>query len=96
MQQVKQMIEGGVSASTAIKEAIGTSVTSFADRNGLSRIYTSEILNLVRAPDAATCEALGTELGGEPFEWALFLWEYAKPDADRFAAALASRSAAGA
>lgn len=94
MQQVKEMVAARVSVSTAIKESLAMSQTAFADKYGLGRTTTSERLNLERAPDVSTCEALSKELGGAPYEWALFLWEAARPSEDRFNAAAASADAA--
>jgi len=82
--RVKQMIEAGVSLSTAIKEALPASVSEFCDQHGLTRPVVSDMINLVRAPDLRLCAALSKELGGEPYEWAMLLWEHAKPSADRF------------
>lgn len=90
MQQVKQMLAAGVSVSTAIKEALGMSVTAFADKHELARTITSEMLNLSRFPDLPTCTALAKELGGEPYDWALLLWKAAKPVKTRFADAAES------
>jgi hypothetical protein len=82
--QVKQMVEAGVSVPTAIKEAIGTSVTSWADKHELSRTLASEMINLVRLPDTLMCAALAADFGGEPYDWAVFMWEAARPSAERF------------
>ncbi len=90
MQQVKQMVEAGVSLSTAIKESLGTSVTAFADENRLSRTLTSEVLNGERMPRADVCLALEKRLGGLAYEWALLLWEAARPTPERFANGVAA------
>ncbi len=89
MEQVKQMIDAGVSLSTAIKEALGQSVTSWADRHSLARPTTSEVLNCERTPRVDICRALAADLGGEPLDWALLLWEHAKPRPEEFAASAA-------
>lgn len=86
MDKVKQMVAAGISLSTAIKEVLGSSVTAFADRHELSRPIASEVLNLDRSPRADVCEALAKELGGDAYEWALLLWEGARPSPERFAA----------
>jgi hypothetical protein len=85
MEQVKQMVEAGVSLSTAIKEAIGQSVTSWADKHGLSRQIASEVLNSERSPRVDVCEALAMDLGSDAYSWALELWGAARPNAERFA-----------
>jgi hypothetical protein len=87
MDQVKQMVEAGVSLPTAIKEALGQSLTSWADRHGLSRPTTSEVVNCERAPRVDVCKALAKDLGGSAYDWALLLWEAARPSSDSFATA---------
>lgn len=86
MEQVKHMVEAGVSIATAIKEALGQSVTSWADKHGLSRPIVSDVLNGERVPRADVCRALAADLGGTPYEWAMELWSAAKPSEERFAA----------
>jgi len=85
MDQVKQMVGAGVSLPTAIKEVLGQSVTSWADKHGLSRTVTSEVLNCERAPRPDVCRALEVDLGGAAYEWATALWEAARPSVERFA-----------
>lgn len=85
MDRVKQMIAAGISASTAIKELLGQNVSAWADKHDLARSTTSEVLNGDRAPRVDICNALAQDLGGMPFDWALLLWESAKPSEERFA-----------
>lgn len=88
MDKVKQMVAAGVSLPAAIKEALkneGMTVSAFCSRYGMNRVQGGEILNLVRSPDARTCDGLARELGGQPFDWALLLWEHARPVAKDFA-----------
>lgn len=87
MDRVKQLLAAGLSLPAAIKDSLGMSVTSFADKYDLPRSITSEVINLDRAPRAAYCSALAAELGGTAYEWAELLWESAKPQPERFAAA---------
>jgi hypothetical protein len=87
MDSVKRMIGAGANLSMAIKQELGMSVTAFADKFDLARTITSEVLNLDRAPRMDVCRALASELGGEPYEWAVLLWEAAKPQPARFIAA---------
>lgn len=84
MDNVKQMVQAGVSLPTAIKEAIGQSVTSWADKNDLSRQITSEVLNCERSPRVEVCRALERDLGGDAYAWALLLWQGARPNAAAF------------
>ena len=86
MEQVKQMVAAGVSLPTAIKEALGRSVTAFADSHGLSRQISSEVLNCERSPRVDVCRAIANDLGGDAFAWANLLWEGARPHAEDFAA----------
>lgn len=88
MQRVKEMMAAGVGVTTAIKEAIGMNVTAFADKHDLSRTLTSDVINLERFPRPAICLALSTELDGDPFDWAVLLWEAGKPERETFNASL--------
>jgi hypothetical protein len=85
--QVKKMVESGVSLSTAIKESLGQSVTAWADKHSLSRQITSEVLNSERAPRVDVCRALEADLGGPALEWAQLLWRTAEPKPEAFATA---------
>lgn len=87
MEQVKQMVAAGVSLSTAIKEVIGQSVTSWADKHSLNRSITSEVLNLEHGPRADVCRALAKDLGGSAFDWATLMWECAKPSPTNYESA---------
>jgi len=87
VENVKRMVEGGTSVPTAIKEALGISVTAFADRHGLHRSTTSEVINLDRGPREPICSALAIELGGTSLEWAELLWSAARPKPEQFQAA---------
>jgi hypothetical protein len=82
--KVKKLLDAGMSLSSAIKEALGMSVTAFADKYGMPRSITSEVLNLDRSPRLQQCSALAQEIGGSPFEWAELLWEHSRPRADAF------------
>jgi hypothetical protein len=42
------------------------------------------MINLVRLPDTLMCAALAADFGGEPYDWAVFMWEAARPSAERF------------
>lgn len=86
MDKVKKLMAAGMSLSAAIKEALGMSITSFADKHRLHRSITSEVINLDRAPRLDQCAALATELGGSAFEWAELLWEHARPQQEAFSA----------
>lgn len=81
MNKVKQLINAGATVPTAIKESLGMTVGEFADKHGLPRPSTSEVINLGRRPTEAQAEALAAELGGTPEEWRLLLWQAAKPTA---------------
>lgn len=94
MDQVKQMVDAGVSVPTAIKEAIGQSVTSWADKHGLVRPIASEVINCERTPRPDVCRALAADLGESAYEWALFLWEAARPTIERFAPPVEANSTA--
>lgn len=89
MDKVKQMMDAGISLGTAIKEALGQSVTSWADKNSLSRQIVSEVLNSERTPRVEICRALERDLGGDAYAWAMLLWEGGRPNADAFAVATA-------
>jgi plasmid maintenance system antidote protein VapI len=84
--KVKKLMHAGMSLSAAIKEALGMSITGFADKYSMHRSITSEVINLDRAPRLEQCTALAKELGGSPFEWAELLWEHSRPREDAFSA----------
>lgn len=86
MDKVKKMLDAELSLSSAIKEALGMSITAFADKHRLNRSITSEIINLDRAPRLDQCAALASELGGSPFEWAELLWQHSRPREESFSA----------
>jgi hypothetical protein len=88
--KVKKLMAAGMSLSAAIKEALGTSVTGFADKYEMPRSVTSEVINLDRTPRLQQCQALAEELGGSPFEWAELLWEHSRPREDAFSSATAT------
>jgi hypothetical protein len=85
--RVKKLMSAGLTLPSAIKEALGMSVTAFADKHDLSRSIASEVINLERGPREPYCSALAHELGGSAYEWAELLWSEAKPQPERFAAA---------
>lgn len=87
MDRVKKLLAAGLSLPSAIKEALGMSVTAFADKHDLSRSIASEVINLERGPREPYCTALAAELGGTAYEWAELLWAEAKPQPERFVAA---------
>jgi hypothetical protein len=79
MDKVKQMVEAGVSIPTAIKEALGISVSEFAAKHGLVRSTAAGQINgLVRA-DEKIATALSTEVGGTVDEWLDLLWHATRP-----------------
>jgi plasmid maintenance system antidote protein VapI len=79
MEKVKRLVDAGAKPATAIKEALGMSVTEFADLYELPRGTTSEVINSGRKPTAAQLKALSKHLGGTPAQWADFLWKAGKP-----------------
>lgn len=80
MDKVKQMVAAGVSIPTAIREALGASLSDVADRRGVDRVRLSEAINGIRRPTAQVAAALVAELGGTEFEWRELLWLAAKPE----------------
>ena len=86
MERVKKLLAAGLSLPSAIKDALGMSVTAFADRHTLARSVASEVINLERGPREPYCSALAAELGGSAYDWAQLLWESAKPRPEKFGA----------
>ena len=84
MDKVKAMINAGVSVGTAIKEALGLTATEFAQKHGLPRTTTAETLSGARRPTEDFLAAIITDLGGTPYEWALLLWQSAKPEPEKY------------
>lgn len=79
MEKVKQLMSAGLPITAAIKAAIGTPLSEFADRHNLPRSSVSNHLNgTVRATDD-TIAALVTELGGTAEEWRELLWQAMRP-----------------
>jgi plasmid maintenance system antidote protein VapI len=74
VEKVKRLIEAGASVSTAVREALGMSITAFADTHGLSRQTVNSQITGRIAPNAAFLEALIAELGGTQEEWMSLLW----------------------
>lgn len=79
MEKVKRLVDAGAKPTSAIKEALGMSVTEFCDLYKLPRGTTSEALNASRKPTAAQLKALSKHLGGSTAAWQRFLWEAAEP-----------------
>lgn len=81
MDKVKKLVHAGAEIPFAIKQALGMSVSDFADKHQLNRSSTASHINgNVRATDD-TIAALIAELGGTEYEWRLLLWEAARPEA---------------
>lgn len=77
MDAVKRLVQAGASIPGAIKEALAQrdlSVVAFADRHGLPRSTTGDVINGLRRPTAAQVDALIAELGGDAPEWRFMLW----------------------
>lgn len=82
MDRVKELLAAGLPLPDAVKTALrerGLSVAGLADKYDFARSITSEQINLDRTPRDEFCAALATELGGRPEDWALLLWQAAKP-----------------
>lgn len=84
MERVKELVAAGLSLPEAIKQALRErelSVAAFAEKYDLpgGRSMTSEQISLARAASAAFCAALAAECGGTVRDWALLLWQHAKP-----------------
>ena len=85
MEQVKRMVEAGVSAATAIKECLlqqpePLTIEAFAAKYpGVSGSSFSAAINGGVRPSEAVIDALASELGGTAYEWRMLLWEAAKP-----------------
>lgn len=79
------MVAVGVSAPTAIKEALlqqpdPLTIEAFALKYpGVSGSSFSAAINGGVRPSDAVIDALVSELGGTPYEWRMLLWEAAKP-----------------
>jgi plasmid maintenance system antidote protein VapI len=79
MDKVKQLIGAGLPITAAIKAAIGTPLSEFADRHAIPRSSVSNHLNgTVRATDD-TIAALMKELGGSDEQWRELLWQAMRP-----------------
>lgn len=84
MNQVKRMMEAGVSLPTAVKEILANkepSVTlaKFAEDSGRSVTTISNVINGNVKPSDADIAALVDEFGGDADEWRLLLWEQSRP-----------------
>jgi transcriptional regulator with XRE-family HTH domain len=79
MDKVKKLIEAGATTRTAIKEALGMSVSDFAEKHRLSRPVVAAVLAGDRRASAGIIAALVAELGGTEVEWRVLLWEAARP-----------------
>lgn len=82
MNQVKRMMQAGVSLPTAVKELLtkeGLTVSAFAEKHNRPVTTISNVINgNVRAGDEDIA-ALIAEFGGDPHEWRMLLWENARP-----------------
>ena len=79
MERVNKLIEAGASIPGAIKEALGMSVTDFAERHGLDRATVSGHINGSARCTPETARALCAELGGTEAQWLELLWRAARP-----------------
>jgi len=79
MERVNKLIEAGASIPTAIKEALGMSVTDFAEKHDLDRPTVSAQINGSVRAGADTINALIAELGGTEAEWVELLWRASRP-----------------
>lgn len=79
MEKVKRLVEAGASVPTALKEALGMSLTAFvAAHPGLVREEISGVVNLRIVPDDDQAVAFAAEYGCTPVEFREFWWTYAR------------------
>jgi len=81
MDKVKQLVQAGAEIPVAVKQALGMSISDFADKHQLNRSAATSHINGNVRPTEETISALIEELGGTDYEWRLLLWEAAKPRA---------------
>lgn len=79
MERVNKLIEAGSTIPTAIKEALGMSVTDFAAKYGLDRPTVSAVINGSMRPTPNIIPSLIAELGGTEAEWDDLLWRAGRP-----------------
>jgi len=79
MDKVKKLHEAGASITSAIKEALGMTVSEFALKYEIPQPMVSEAINGTRKPSERTLAALIAELGGTEAEWRELLWEAGRP-----------------
>lgn len=85
MNQVKRMMQAGVSLPTAVKEILAQksppmTLAKFAEDSGRSVTTISNVINGNVKPSDADIDALVAEFGGTPQEWRMLLWEQSKPE----------------
>lgn len=79
MERVNKLVAAGASIPTAIKEALGMSVTDFAEKYDLDRPTVSAQINGSVRCTPETARALCAELGGAEAQWLELLWRASKP-----------------
>lgn len=83
MENVRQMLDAGVSLATAIKEAIaqkGLTVYQFAEQYGIPSTNFSHAINGGGLLSERAAGALSDFLGGDPYEWRLLVWQAGRPE----------------
>lgn len=83
MEKVRKLIEAGARCGVAIREALldrGLTVQTLAAKYDLPEKAVSNSINANVRPTDALVDALVAELGGEPHDWRMLLWEAAKPE----------------
>lgn len=79
MDRVKKLIRAGARTQTAIREALGMTLTAFADKYGIPRSLAQQHITGRLRPSDATIAGLIAELGGTEAEWRELFWQAAKP-----------------
>lgn len=78
MEKVKRLVEAGASVPTALKESLGTSVSAFAERHGLTREEVSGAVNLRIVPTPTCAHAFASAYGCPIGEFYEFWWTHAR------------------
>jgi plasmid maintenance system antidote protein VapI len=82
MDKVKKLVDAGATISGAIREVLsqnGLSITAFADKYERNRPNMTSVIAGSKAPTEDDIKALVAELGGEPEEWKVLLFEAGRP-----------------